>query len=246
MTAPATSRPIGLAPGAPEEAAGQDAKKYATGNPVVQRLLARWMGRLKGVLGTVDGTVVDVGVGEGLALERMLPAGYPAIGLEYRLDKVLAAASGCPTSPAVKADAGMLPVPIGCADLVTCIELLEHLPPFEPAVAELARITRGRCVVSVPWEPWFRLGNLGRGKNVAGWATTPSTSSSSPPAACTGARTPVLRGPRGQGLPLADRRGQAPAPLRRGRRPVDPSDGNYHGPSPAGRWEPCESVPKPV
>ena len=25
---------------------------------------------------------------------------------------------------------------------------------------------RGRCVVSVPWEPWFRLGNLGRGKNV--------------------------------------------------------------------------------
>ena len=37
------------------------------------------------------------------------------------------------------------------------------------AVAELARVTspgHGRCVVSVPWEPWFRLGNLGRGKNV--------------------------------------------------------------------------------
>ena len=43
---------------------------------------------------------------------------------------------------------------------------LEHLIPFEPAVAELARITRGRLVVSVPWEPWFRLGNMGRGKNV--------------------------------------------------------------------------------
>jgi hypothetical protein len=24
----------------------------------------------------------------------------------------------------------------------------------------------GRCVVSVPWEPWLRLGNLGRGKNL--------------------------------------------------------------------------------
>ena len=60
----------------------------------------------------------------------------------------------------------MLPVADGCADLVTCIELLEHLAPFDPAVAELARITGGRCVVSVPWEPWFRLGNLGRGKNV--------------------------------------------------------------------------------
>jgi SAM-dependent methyltransferase len=65
-------------------------------------------------------------------------------------------------------DAGMLPFPDGAADLVTCIEVLEHLPTIAPAVAELARITApgGRCVVSVPYEPWFRLGNLGRGKNV--------------------------------------------------------------------------------
>ena len=62
----------------------------------------------------------------------------------------------------------MLPlVADGAADLVTTIELLEHLVRVEPAVEELARITRGRLVVSVPWEPWFRLGNLGRGKNVA-------------------------------------------------------------------------------
>jgi hypothetical protein len=60
----------------------------------------------------------------------------------------------------------MLPLAARSADLVTCIELLEHLPTYEAAVVELARITRGRCVVSVPWEPWFRLGNLGRGKNV--------------------------------------------------------------------------------
>ena len=33
-------------------------------------------------------------------------------------------------------------------------------------MGELARITGGRLVVSVPWEPWFRLGNLGRGKNL--------------------------------------------------------------------------------
>ena len=52
MTA-TSNRPIGLAPGAPEAAAGQDAKKYGTGNPVVQKLLGRWMGRLKGVIGPV-------------------------------------------------------------------------------------------------------------------------------------------------------------------------------------------------
>ena len=161
----AARRTIGLAPGAPEAAAGQDAKKYATGNPVVQRLLARWMGRLREVLGPVDGTVIDVGVGEGLALERMID-GHPAIGLEYRVDKVLAARERLPKLAGAVADAGMLPVVDGAGDLVTCIELLEHLEPFDPAVAELARITGGRLVVSVPWEPWFRLGNLGRGKNL--------------------------------------------------------------------------------
>ena len=162
MTAPATSRPIGLAPGAPEAAAGQDAKKYATGNPVVQRLLAAgWAAQ--GRAGPRRRHRHRRGVGEGLALERMI-AGHPAIGLEYRVDKVLAAASGSPARGGGRCRhaAGRS----GGADLVTCIELLEHLEPFDPAVAELARITGGRCVVSVPWEPWFRLGNLGRGKNL--------------------------------------------------------------------------------
>lgn len=166
MSPEVATRPIGLAPGAPEEAAGQDARKYETGNPVVQRLLARWLGRLTAVLGPIEGTLVDVGVGEGLALERMLPVGYPAIGVEYRFDKVDVARRRLPQLAGLRADAGMLPLADRCADLVTCIELLEHLPSYRPAIDELARITRGRCVVSVPWEPWFRSGNLGRGKNV--------------------------------------------------------------------------------
>ncbi len=163
-----SSRTIGLAPGAPTEAAGQDAAKYGTSNPVVQKLLNRWMGEIHGILGPVGGVVVDIGVGEALALERMIPGGCPAVGLEYRLDKARAAKDRLAWLAPTVGDAGMLPFPDDCADLVTCIELLEHLPTFRPAVAELARITRpeGRCVVSVPWEPWFRLGNLGRGKNL--------------------------------------------------------------------------------
>ena len=69
----ARPRSIGLAPGLSEDAAGQDAAKYGTSNPVVLKLLDRWMTELRGVLGTPTGSVVDVGVGEGFALERMLP-----------------------------------------------------------------------------------------------------------------------------------------------------------------------------
>lgn len=161
-------RPIGLAPGAPVEAAGQDAAKYGSSNPVVRGLLDRWSRRLQGVVGAVSGTLVDVGVGEGLCLERVLVS--PAVdarvvGVEYRHDKA-AIARRLDGVVIVVGDAGMLPLPSQCADLVTCIEVLEHLPAVAPAVAELARVTTDRCVVSVPWEPWFRLGNLGRGKNV--------------------------------------------------------------------------------
>lgn len=162
--------PIGLAPGVPREAAGQDAAKYGSTNPVVTRLLDRWMARLRGVIGPITGTVVDVGVGEGLCLERVLAGAGPdrVAAVEYRFDKAAAASKRLPAVDVMVGDAGMLPFPDGVADLVTCIEVLEHLPTVGPAVAELARVTApgGRCVVSVPYEPWFRLGNLGRGKNV--------------------------------------------------------------------------------
>ncbi|HEV7759518.1 MAG TPA: class I SAM-dependent methyltransferase [Acidimicrobiales bacterium] len=167
--------PIGLAPGVPLEAAGQDAAKYGSSNPVVRRLLDRWTAQLKDVIGPIGGTVVDIGIGEGLCLERVLrpvadsPAVDPrvVVGVEYRLDKARAAAQQLDAVDVSVGDAGMLPFPDRVADLVLCIEVLEHLPTVAPAVAELARVTGDRCVVSVPWEPWFRLGNLGRGKNVA-------------------------------------------------------------------------------
>jgi SAM-dependent methyltransferase len=165
-------RPIGLAPGVPRKAAGQDAAKYGSTNPVVRRLFDRWMARLLAAVGPVTGTVVDVGVGEGLSLERVLagPEVRPerVVGVEYRHDKAQVARRVRTLDVAV-GDVGMIPLCDDAADLVLCIEVLEHLPQVAPAVAELARITAqatGRCIVSVPWEPWFCLGNLGRGKNV--------------------------------------------------------------------------------
>ncbi len=154
-----------MARGAAEEATGQDAKKYSSTNPVVQRLIKRWLGVVSEVVGTDVGRHGDVGVGEGLSLERVLPAGHAAVGLEYRLGKVQAAIERLPLLQGVVADAGMLPIRDASFDTVTCLEVLEHLDPVEPAVVELARITRGRCIVSVPYEPFFRLGNLARGKN---------------------------------------------------------------------------------
>lgn len=168
-TRPDSPTTIGLAPGVPLEAAGQDAAKYGSSNPVVRRLLDRWTKRLRQIAGPLKGTVVDVGIGEGLCLARLLPdAGdldARVVGVEYRHDKARVASKLDGVAVTV-GDAGTLPFADGTADLVLCIEVLEHLPAVAPAVAELARICGGRCVVSVPWEPWFRLGNFARGKNL--------------------------------------------------------------------------------
>lgn len=171
---PSSTRPIGLAPGVPLEAAGQDAAKYGSTNPVVTRLLDRWTAKLTQIVGPIKGTVIDVGIGEGLCLDRLMASAAAAgtldpgarfVGIEYRFDKAAVSCRLDRVDVAV-ADAGMLPFPTGSADLVTCIEVLEHLPAVEQAVAELARVCRERCIVSVPYEPWFKLGNLGRGKNI--------------------------------------------------------------------------------
>ena len=170
-----TNTPIGLAPGAPEEAAGQDEEKYNSDSIFIQRVLKTWTVKLQDTVGTVpSGAVIaDIGVGEGFCLERFLPDGHRAIGVEYRHDKATVAKQRIDGLLPILGDAGMLPLPDRSADLVTSIEVLEHLVTDEPAVAELARICRGRCVVSVPWEPWFRLGNLVRGKHVSRFGNNP-------------------------------------------------------------------------
>jgi hypothetical protein len=45
--------------------------------------------------------------------------------------------------------------------------VLEHLEDPAAAISELARVSRGDVVLSVPHEPWFRLGSLLRGKYVS-------------------------------------------------------------------------------
>ncbi|MEM6927227.1 MAG: methyltransferase type 11, partial [Myxococcota bacterium] len=59
------------------------------------------------------------------------------------------------------------------AALPSGLAVLEHLDAPHVAVKELARVSRGHLVLSVPWEPWFQLGNLARGKYLSGWGNHP-------------------------------------------------------------------------
>src|SRR4030095_11252146 len=107
------------------EAAGQETAKDGSTTRVVRRLFDRWMARLLAAVGAATGTVVDVGVGEGLSLERVLAAPEVrhkrVVGVEYRYDKAQVAHRVRNLDVAV-GDAGMLPFRDDAADLVLCIE----------------------------------------------------------------------------------------------------------------------------
>jgi SAM-dependent methyltransferase len=51
-------------------------------------------------------------------------------------------------------------------DLVICAEVLEHLSDPDAALAQIIALRPRKVILTVPLEPWFRLGNLARGKNV--------------------------------------------------------------------------------
>jgi len=113
--------------------------------------------------------VLDVGCAEGFVNQhvRRYVDGVILFGVD--LD-VKALARGRVLHPGLRmivGDALNLPMGNECVDMVICTEVLEHIPTPERALAELTRVTRGHLLLSVPWEPWFRLANLARLKNVS-------------------------------------------------------------------------------
>lgn len=140
-------------------------EKYHDPNPVVGFVIRRFFERLGGVLSELrPESLLDAGCGEGEMVRRgALPAGLRPVLLDRNPDSA-AQLLGSVTA---------LPFASRSFDVVTCLEVLEHLDDPASAVRELARVARRAVVVSVPHEPWFRAGNVLRGKHLAGLGNHP-------------------------------------------------------------------------
>ncbi len=150
-------------------------EKFQTGNPVVRRLIDRFFAKVtEAVRGLETSEVLDAGCGEGETIERLggLLDGE-VTGVDLNPESVEFAAKRVPSAEFQVADLTALPFADQSFDLVLCLEVLEHIPEPGAALAELARVCRGDLVVSVPSEPWFRLGSLARGKYLKGLGNHP-------------------------------------------------------------------------
>jgi ubiquinone/menaquinone biosynthesis C-methylase UbiE len=58
-------------------------------------------------------------------------------------------------------------------DVVIVSEVLEHLDRPGEALDEVIRVAQRYVLLSVPHEPWFRIGNLARGRHVRRFGNHP-------------------------------------------------------------------------
>ncbi|MBI4769132.1 MAG: class I SAM-dependent methyltransferase [Chloroflexi bacterium] len=149
--------------------------KYTDRSPIARYANRRFRETVDALLAGRDFyTVLDAGCGEGFVLEQVARAGqYAAFGVDLDSARVrLAASRGVPGWLAV-ANAQQLPYDDNSFDLVMLLEVLEHVGSPEQVLRELRRVARRYLLISVPNEPWWRMGNMARLKYLPAWGNTP-------------------------------------------------------------------------
>jgi SAM-dependent methyltransferase len=161
--------------GGDEVETGNTYDKYASKNPVEQKLMDGFFAALDRSLPATSPTrVLEVGVGEGEVTER-LAARWPDatfVGADLPDPELAGHWDGRGFAP-LFGDIGRLPFADDTFDLCLAIEVLEHVPFPELALAELERVCRRDLVVSVPRERIWCAANLARGKYVKDLGNTP-------------------------------------------------------------------------
>lgn len=149
--------------------------KFQTGNPVVRRLIGNFYETVRSIIEPLDAkSVLDAGCGEGESLSR-LGSDLPAIqtGIDLNPESVQFASRRVPKADIEVGDITAMPLADASFELVLCLEVLEHLTVPDLALEEISRVSARDIVISVPHEPWFRLGSLARGNYVKSWGNHP-------------------------------------------------------------------------
>jgi SAM-dependent methyltransferase len=107
--------------------------------------------------------VVDVGAGTGISARGLGARGAEVLALDHGMGMLQALRRRSPTLPAAQADAHLLPLRAGVADLV-CYAQAWHWVRVPAAAAEVARVLRPGGALALWWndeaalgEPWWEL-----------------------------------------------------------------------------------------
>jgi 2-polyprenyl-3-methyl-5-hydroxy-6-metoxy-1,4-benzoquinol methylase len=157
---------------------GNTYDKYGSSNPVVRRLMAAFGRELDSLLAqAAPQSVLDVGCGEGVLVHHWagLLDGRRVVGMDLEEESIQAgwASRQAPNLSYEVGRAESLPFASDEFDLVSAIEVLEHVQDPAGTLAEMARCARRHLLVSVPREPLWRGLNLIRGAYWPALGNTP-------------------------------------------------------------------------
>jgi SAM-dependent methyltransferase len=150
--------------------------KYERAGGVQGRLLARFKaGVIEEVRALAPTRVLDAGCGEGHVsawVSEAMPAAE-VVGVDGRAGAIEIYRTRNPGATGRVGDLAALPFADDAFDLVLCTEVLEHLPAPAVVLRQLARVSCGHLLLTVPHEPFFRAGNLAAGRYVGRLGSTP-------------------------------------------------------------------------
>ena len=148
--------------------------KYRSTNPIHQWLMRGFLGSVLELLGSIEyGSVLEVGCGPGDLATRILPPQVDYLGIDIDEAEIETARNRYPQLTFQVGSAYELPLESNSFDLVIACEVLEHLEDPAKALAEIDRGAKRWVLVSVPWEPTWRILNMLRGKYWRSFGNTP-------------------------------------------------------------------------
>lgn len=150
--------------------------KHASRNPLVRLLVRRYRRALQLLIKDLPvHSALEIGSGEGYILSyiyRVRPD-IRLIGSDLTVDMVKRLRSQEPRALGCTAKAEHLPFASKSFDLVIACEVLEHISAPELALAEMRRVSREFCLITVPNEPLWRILNILRARYLRSWGNTP-------------------------------------------------------------------------
>jgi 2-polyprenyl-3-methyl-5-hydroxy-6-metoxy-1,4-benzoquinol methylase len=157
---------------------GNTYDKYGSSNPVVRHLVGAFERSLEELLDRAEpASLLDVGCGEGALVQRFARrlGSRRVVGVDLQEDSLQAGWSRheAPNLEYRTLDGGELPFAAGEFDMVSAIEVLEHVPDPQLTLHEMSRCAQRHLLVSAPREPLWRTLNVARGAYWSQLGNTP-------------------------------------------------------------------------
>ena len=118
-------------------------------------------------------SILDIGCGTGYIIKKIENSlDVEIVGCDINTNR-LSIASKVFGRKLVTADITKLPFKNSSFDAVIAVEIIEPLNDIDAAISEIKRVSKNYVIITVPNEPFFKLANFLRGKNIKTFGNIP-------------------------------------------------------------------------